>query len=79
MQVQQAGAGGVGMTQLAPQPGMGMAIATGIPIQQPQQIAVVIPQGVMPGQMMPVQTPNGPMSVTVPAGAMPGQQIIVQY
>ena len=39
---------------------------------------VQVPAGVLPGQMIQVQTPNGPLQVQVPEGALPGGMINVQ-
>ena len=39
---------------------------------------VQVPAGVSPGQMIQVQTPNGPLQVQVPEGALPGGMINVQ-
>jgi hypothetical protein len=48
--------------------------------QQPQMLMVTVPQGVMVGQMITVQTPTGQqLQVQVPQGVFPGQQFQVQY
>ena len=42
-----------------------------------QQMAVVMPPGVMPGQIMQVQTPAGIVQVQAPAGVPPGGQFVI--
>jgi hypothetical protein len=45
----------------------------------PQQMKVVIPAGVGPGQVIQVQTPQGtPFNVTIPQGVAAGQELMVQ-
>ena len=45
--------------------------AMSAPAQQ-QLVQIVCPQGVVPGQMIQVQTYKGPVNVQVPAGVYPG-------
>jgi hypothetical protein len=48
------------------------------PQQVPGQMMVLVPEGVSPGQMMQVQTPEGQlMQVQVPADMQPGMQVIL--
>jgi hypothetical protein len=42
------------------------------------QMQVVVPEGVVPGQVLQVQSPAGIMQVTVPAGCFPGTAFLVQ-
>ena len=42
-----------------------------------QQVVVIMPPGVMPGQVMQIQTPAGIMQVQAPAGVPPGGQFVV--
>jgi hypothetical protein len=44
---------------------------------QPQQVAVVCPEGCAAGTMLEVNINGKPMSVAVPQGVVPGQQFLV--
>ena len=44
---------------------------------QPQQVAVVCPEGCVAGSMLEVNINGKPMSVAVPQGVVPGQQFLV--
>eukprot|EP00434_Breviolum_minutum_P039733 symbB.v1.2.035298.t1/scaffold4717.1/size35950/1 len=57
---------------------MNVPLATAAAV--PGQFAVLVPNGVSPGQMIQTRTPDGQqVQVTVPAGCPPGSQFMVSY
>lgn len=44
----------------------------------PTTMQVQCPQGMVPGEMIQIQTPSGPMNVPIPAGVAPGATFLVQ-
>ena len=53
------------------------APAVAVAHAQPQQVAVVCPEGCTAGSMIEVNIGGKPMSVAVPQGVVPGQQFLV--
>jgi len=76
--------GEVGFAVLQPQPGaVGGTAATPMvemTARPPRQMAVTVPEGVMPGQLVQIHTPEGQtLEVEVPLGYGPGSQFLAAY
>lgn len=45
----------------------------------PQELSYVVPSGAKPGDIIPIQGPNGPLHVPVPSGKYAGDQCVFMF